>query len=316
MQAAATTRSIDYRALSIALALVCAAIGYAFPLWLFPGNHVLNGTMSPEILNMYAIVCWMGLAHFVYAYHGQAMALRKNPARIAPYGLSMVLAAAVLIALRHALGWMLFSIAMWVYFMPHFIKAELHFGKVLEGAQPNQRRWSVYGFPTVAFTFLSAALFCPIEIAQNHWLMLSIAAGLILLAVRAGAIQALCDKSTSGYMLLGFFLLGEGLVWAMYRQYMVFQFQEGIFVFHVALASFYHYFRSYDFAARTKFKENTGGLNRYLIGIFLVNAALLTVGAWSLRAGAAPWLFDLSFFTFWVGLHQFSSDLFGILSRR
>lgn len=316
MTAALTNKQTDFRALSVCLAFLCTAAAYALPFWLFPTAYRLNGPMSPEIVNLYAFVSWMGIAHFVYAYHGQAMALKNMPAKIVLFLSLLALGAVALICLRAFMGWMLFSVAMWIYFIPHFVKAELHFGNVLEAGAEQNHGWSVYWFPTLTFAFVAFALFMPMNIVSNHWLVLLLAIGITVLGIIGGALRALNHKSTSGYMVLAFFLLAEGLVWATYRKYMSFQFQQGVFVFHVALASFYHYFRSYDFALRTKFNEQPQQKTRYLCGIALTNATVVATGAFCLQTALVPWLFDVYFFTFWVGLHQLSSDLFSVLRNR
>lgn len=57
---------------ALALTFVTVGAAYAFPFLLFTQGHPLNGPISPEILNLNLLVAWMGLAHFVFAYSGQA----------------------------------------------------------------------------------------------------------------------------------------------------------------------------------------------------------------------------------------------------
>lgn len=72
----------DYSAPWLGLTFLLTAIGYSLPFLLYPLAHHLNGSMSAEILNMYFLVGWMGLAHFGYAYFGQARAIAREPQQI------------------------------------------------------------------------------------------------------------------------------------------------------------------------------------------------------------------------------------------
>jgi hypothetical protein len=269
--------------------------------------------MSPEILNLYMMVSWMGLAHFFYAYKGQGMSLAKNKPLIAPFAIALSLAAPALFGLRSWLGFQLFSFIMWVYFIPHFVKAELHFGNVLDQHAP-ARGWAIYWFPALCFAYLTFVLFCPLEWVLNPWFAILIGIGVVAVSVPFGVWKQLQDRRISNYILLAVFIVAEGMVWATYRKYMEFHFQQGIYVFHIALASFYHYFRSYDFAGRMM-RDTKRGAN-FLYGVVAVNLAVIAI-AFSVvhLAVLAPLalIFDVAYFTFWVGLHQFSSDAFGYL---
>lgn len=351
MQAPNTTtiaqRNIDYTGASLAGMLVLVGIAYSLPFALYPSSHQANGPTSPEILNLHFVVAWMGLAHFIYAYRGQAISLLKTKQKIFPFLSLLAVGAAVLVALRHWLGYMYFSFAMWIYFLPHFVKAELFFSQRLnsDSTQEKSSDARVYLFPAIAFTFFTFALFAPIEIISNRWNVVALALITLGSGLALRLKEQLKDPRLSKYALLAIFLIAEGMVWATYRKYMVFQFQQGVYVFHIAMASFYHYLRSYDFANLTK-RQNTDAVKQSLpnakeqssevqkpgettaqttksaslwTGIVAVNLAVIGLGyLLSNKWPEAPskYIFDVSYFTFWVGQHQYASDVFNWLKKQ
>lgn len=164
-----------YAAVSLALTFLLVGIGYGLPVWLYPNSHTMRGWLGPEILNLYLLTAWLGLAHFVYAYKGHVTALRAQPRRFAWYLLALVVAGGVLVLLRQTLGLRLFGALAWVYFIPHFIKAELHFtAHWSPTSQPPEAPPTrlVTLFPTVAFATFTWALFMP----TNGWLRLAVVA--------------------------------------------------------------------------------------------------------------------------------------------
>jgi hypothetical protein len=281
---------------SLALTFIFAGIGYAFPLQLFAENYPLNGPVSPEILNLNFLVVWMGLAHFVFAYSGQAKTLRRSGGSASLlFGLSLLMGGTILAFFRSRVGLRIFDSVIWVYFIPHFIKAELHF---IKNCQPElcPSAWVLYWFPAVGFAFFTFALFGPISISFNTGILIAMA--------------GLCIVAYAPFALLGFFFIGEGLVWGTYSKFMSPQFRQGLYVFHIAVASFYHYFRSYGFALRKMRREDFDG---YLLTVTGVNLALIGLGVWVAWHPVwryAHYLFGLPYFTFWVGLHLISSDIF------
>jgi hypothetical protein len=308
-----TTRQSDYSAPWLGLTFLLTAIGYSLPFLLYPAAHPLNGGMSGEILNLYFLVGWMGLAHFVFAYYGQARAMARQPQRIFPFLSVLVCGTLLLFLLRHWLGSMYFNFLMWIYFLPHFVRAEIHFTNTLEQKTSPESR-GVYLFPAIAFAFFTFALFGPPWFVANRWYLILTAVGCLVVGLSLGLVKQLHVRQFSIYALLALFLLAEGLVWATYRQYMVFQFQQGLYVFHIALASFYHYLRSYDFAGRMGILRGEPVGRKYFLSVFLVNLLVMLFGFSVVHTGSANnplfLVFDISYFTFWVGLHQFASDLF------
>ncbi len=303
---------------SLAFTFITVGAAYALPFLLFAENHPLNGPISPEILNLNLMVAWMGLAHFVFAYSGQAKSL-FSPGAGANLRLlfcaSFVLAGVLLGLFHKVAGPRLFDAVVWVYFIPHFIKAELHFARATQSGA-GVRGVVLYWFPALGFAYFTAALFAPLTVSFNTQLLLAGAAICILAGLQGGILRQLAQPGYSTYSLLGFFFIGEGLVWGTYSKFMTPQFRQGLYVFHIAVASFYHYFRSYAFAMR---RLPAVRVRSYLHVIVLANLLLIVAGCWIAWHPDWRWaqpLFGLSFFTFWVGLHLISSDIFTALKLR
>jgi hypothetical protein len=302
---------------ALALTFVTVGAAYAFPLLLFTQNHPLNGPISPEILNLNLLVAWMGLAHFVFAYFGQAKSLLppRAPSVLPLFFCGSLGIAGVLLALfRKLAGSVLFDAVIWVYFIPHFIKAELYFRRASQ-SEIEARGVVLYWFPALGFAYFTAALFAPLTVSFNTEILLAGAAICILAGVKGGILRQLAAPGYSTYSLLGFFFVGEGLVWGTYSKFMTPQFRHGLYVFHIAVASFYHYFRSYAFALR---RLPPAQIRSYLNLIVLVNLTLIVIGCWVAWHPDWRWpqpFLGLSFFTFWVGLHLVSSDIFTALKK-
>jgi hypothetical protein len=290
-------------------------VGYALPNHLFAENYPLNGPTSPEILNLYFLVAWMGLSHFVFAYAGQAKSLKCSGRKVPLlFAVSLALGAVILLFSRKMTSPRIFDSVVWVYFIPHFIKAELHF---IRNCQPelSPDAWVLYWFPAAGFAFFTFSVYAPMAVSFNTGILIALA-GLCIVAGLAGRIlQQLSEPAYAPFALLGFFFVGEALVWGTYSKYMTPQFRQGLYVFHIAVASFYHYFRSYGFALRKMVAEVRG---RYLLLVSVINLAIIALGtyvAWHPQWQYAHYLFGLPYFTFWVGLHLVSSDIFSMLRR-
>ena len=303
---------------SLAFTFLTVGAAYALPFLLFTETHPLNGPTSPEILNLNLLVAWMGLAHFVFAYQGQAKTLRSRAhVRLTALFVASLLAGAVaLAALRWLAGARIFDALVWVYFIPHFIKAELHFGRATRSqAEEPEQRVALYWFPALGFAFFTAVLYSPLTISFHTQFLLAGAAVCVLAGLEGGILRELSEPTRATYALLGFFFIGEGMVWGAYSKFMTPQFRQGLYVFHIAVASFYHYFRSYGFALR---RLPEGRARSYWHVIIGVNLFLIFAGTWMAHHPGWFWgqpLFGLTFFTFWVGLHLISSDVFTFLKR-
>jgi hypothetical protein len=302
---------------ALAFTFITVGAAYAFPFLLFAENHPLNGPISPEILNLNLLVAWMGLAHFVFAYYGQAkslLAARTAPILPVLFCASLVVAGVLLGLIYKVAGAHLFDAVVWVYFIPHFIKAELHFTRASQ-SDINAKGVVLYWFPALGFAYFTAALFAPLAVSFNTQILLAGAAICVLAGLMGGVLRQLARPGYSTYSLLGFFFVGEGLVWGTYSKFMTPQFRQGLYVFHIAVASFYHYFRSYAFALRRLPAER---VRSYLHLIVVTNLLLIVAGCWIACHPGWRWgqpLFGLSFFTFWVGLHLISSDVFTALKK-
>jgi hypothetical protein len=310
--------SADHVSLSIALSLFFCGLSYALPFRLFPEAHPWNGVQSSEILNLYCIVAWMGLAHFVFAYNGQFRALIKIPHDFAIYLAFLIAGAAVLFFLRAWLGANLFSTLSWIYFLPHFLKAETHFSSTLNNSNIRDK-WKLYGFPTLAFAWFSAALYGLQTLPNARWFLVGGSLALASLAWIGGIVSQMKDKNLSPYALLGFLFIGEALLWGTYSGYMTLQFRNGVYIIHIALASFYHYFHSYVFAdlkMRQKRQGETG--KNFLVLVFVVNLFIVLAGYIALLHPSSvitSAVLDVNIFTFWVALHLWASDCFNAIRK-
>lgn len=90
----------------------------------------------------------------------------------------------------------------------------------------------------------------------------------------------------------------------------------GVYVFHIAAGSYYHYLGSY-FVAVAK----TGGKDRMLVPwtIIAVNIAIIMLGCATSYVRELSWLrpvLGIEWFSLWVAVHLVSSDIFPYLKSR
>jgi len=316
MEEAVNLEKSDNSSTSLALSFVFTGLGFAFPFLLFPRNHEFRETFSTEVLNLYFLVAWMGQAHFFYAFFGQTKTLRKRASLTFFYLSLLSLGGIILWALSKNLGYWVFNSLVWIYFVPHFIKAEIHFSKYFRQQTP----WIIYWLPTLAFAFFSFAVLGPLEWVQISWVLLGIPLALIGLSSLTGLKTQLKDKMNSVYPLMAFFLMGEGLIWGKYRPFMSAQFQVGIYVVHIALASFYHYLKSYYFDGQMKAQKNLTTLAKYTFKTVLINWIVIGIAILAIHH-VKPFsfltiLFEIQYFPFWVGFHLVASDLFTLVKNK
>jgi hypothetical protein len=304
--------------LALALTFLLIGIGYSLPFALVkdvpPG--LWSGAIAPEVLNLYALTAFAGWAHFLYAGRGQRGALARFSGRWRVSYWALVTAVlAVLVGLRALLGVGLFSALVWIWFIAHFVKAEVVFaGDAVAG---KRSAWRTSLPPVAAFAWLTAVLFNAGHIQQNRWLLL---AGTLALAAAVLALDGWKQLFSGGQKLplIALFFLGEALVWGTYGAYMTPAFRVGVYVFHVAGASFFHYMGSYAYG-----RDRTG--DRWLgIGpILAVNLGVIALG-WATAAGwpapavgvALTPVLGVGWFTLWVALHLAASDLLPVWRRR
>jgi hypothetical protein len=262
-----------------------------------------DGHLSFEVLNLYALVAFLGWAHFFYAWQGQWKATgRLTRERRTLYWGFVLIALALLGCVRNWLGLAIFSLLVWVYNIAHFVKAEIFFA----GAKERNNFYS----PVIAFAWFTLVLF-----RVGIMALPSVAiGGSVLLAIAlllAGDWRVLAEGEVR-LPVLTFFLLGESLVWTAYGRYMSPEFRVGIYVFHIAGASFFHYLSSYFYA------NGRSRLTRPAV-IIGINAAFLGAGYGVAHFKALGWAsiwLGPEWFTLWVALHLVSSDLMPYWRRR
>jgi hypothetical protein len=291
--------SRSYLALGMTFLLLGLGFANPFPLVLRPPAGIWEGNISLEALNLYALTAFLGWAHFAYAWQGQWKAsLRVRPYRRAGYWVMIAMLLMGFLGLRSVLGVGLFSLLIWGYNISHFIKAEAVFS--------GRARSQAFLMPTIAFAWFTLVLF-PIGPLGDRLLVF---AGTALLAAAALYFGAWRDLAEGRLLmpLLSMFLLGETLVWSGYSPYMSPAFRVGVYIFHIAAASFFHYLSSYFFAQRGA--ETPRWLRPG--AVVVANLALVGLGCAVARVPAfAPLRYIVSpeWFTLWVALHLAASDL-------
>jgi hypothetical protein len=311
----------DKSASPLAMTFLLVGTAYALPFWLFPRSHPMNGTTSPEVLNLYCLTAWMGLTHFIYAYKGQLKASQRSGFPIFKFWGGLLISLVLLWEFRSWISPPYFSFLAWIYFIPHFIKAELLFNGIT-ALSLNQIPKALYWFPTVGFTFFTIALFASNFIASDSGIFLAGALIILLVSHRIKITHFLKDKRYSLYILMGYFFIAEGLVWARYYQYMAPQFEMGLYTFHIALASVFHYLRAYQFsqASSSQTPPVLGLKTSYIIwsnlGIVLFCTGVLHLESIQPIFKGLINLIDPQFFTVWVALHLVASDWFSFLKYR
>ena len=306
--------------LALALTFLMLGVGYSLPFRLvkdMPAG-VWSGSIAPEVLNLYALTAFAGWAHFLYAGRGQWGALARLEWRWQAGFWALVTAAlAILAGLRALLGVGLFSALAWIWFIAHFVRAETVFAGDAAG---RQSAWRTSLPPVASFAWLTAVLFNAGHIQQNRWLLL---AGTLALAAAVLALDGWRQLFRGGQKLplIALFFLGEALVWGTYGAYMTPAFRTGVYVFHVAGASFFHYMGSYAYG-----RERTGDRWMGIGPVLAVNLGVIALG-WAVAADwSAPaaqtvrWaltpVLGVEWFTLWVALHLAASDLLPVWRRR
>jgi hypothetical protein len=105
------------------------------------------------------------------------------------------------------------------------------------------------------------------------------------------------------------------MVWASYRPTEAFR--VGVYIFHIAAASFYHYMTAYFFAESSATRRQDHALSP--AAILLVNAGTMAAGCAVGWLGWMRWLqpvLGVEWFTLWVALHLAASDLMPWWKRR
>jgi hypothetical protein len=288
--------------LALGLTFLLLGVGFASPFRLAPQppQHLWDGNISREALNLYALTAFMGWSHFVYAWRGQWKGMRRVTAgnRVSYWCMVAVLLA-LLVGVRFWLGIAVFSLLAWVYNIAHFVKAEIFFS----GRRETR---AAYYSPVVAFAWFTVCLFGVGPLA-NVRVVFAGSLAIAALVLIAGGWRMLANGDVR-LPLLTLFLLGETMVWSSYGPSDAFR--VGVYIFHIAAAGFYHYLTAYFFAE----SGNTRGRDRMLspVAIVAVNEVIFGLGlavAWLPRLGWMSPVFGLQWFTLWVALHLAASDL-------
>jgi len=113
---------------------------------------------------------------------------------------------------------------------------------------------------------------------------------------------------------LALFFDGEAFVWGTYGPYMHPAFRIGVYVFHVAGASFFHYLGSYAYG------HARSGRDRWLRPVRVATLNLIIIAVCSAAAWlpALRWLspmLGLGWFTLWVAAHLAASELLPVWKR-
>jgi hypothetical protein len=301
--------------LALALTFLFLGIGYALPFRLAPAPPagLWRGSIAPEVLNLYALTVFAGWGHFVYAWRGQFQGTTRLPGRMrAGYWVAVAACIVLLVVFRSLLGVALFSGLVWVWFIAHFVKAELVFAGSNSG-DARLARPSVSWQPVAAFAWLSLVLFNVAGIQEHHWLLFAGCTGFGVLILVTGGWRRLAQGS-SFLPTLALFFDGEAFVWGTYGQYMHPMFRIGVYVFHVAGASFFHYLGSYAYGHARSSRD------RWLrpIQVAVLNLAIIAIccaAAWLPGLHALSPLLGLEWFTLWVAAHLAASDLLPVWKK-
>ena len=302
-------------ALVLGLTFLIIGLTFALPHPLVPqsAGSFMTGELSPEVANVYACAAWAGWAHFIFAFRGQGNALARirdeaRNGRLVLYIAAIAVTIMVMLGLRWASGPAIFGGVVWIYFIDHFLKAEQSF----EGKQATKSslvRWLSSYQPLLTFGWLSAVLLNIGDVTSHHWILwgASLLLGAVVL-VFGGWRDLMTGDVRSP--LLSLFFVGEALVWGAFRQYGSQMFFTGVYVFHVAAGSYFHYLGSYFVAnARTRVKDKWLTFR----SILAINAAIIGLGYLVVHQESMHWLspiLGIQWFTLWVAVHLVSSDLF------
>jgi len=290
--------------LALGLTFLLLGVGFASPVRLVPRppEHIWQGAISKEALNLYALTAFAGWSHFIYAWRGQWFSSRRFPVtnRVAYWTCVLVLLGGLL-GLRFWLGVAVFSLLAWVYNIAHFVKAEVFFSGVRETR-------AAYYSPVLAFAWFTLCLFAP-GLFKNLLVVFTGTVALAVIVLAFGGWRMLASGDVR-LPLLTLFLLGETLVWSAYGPYMSEAFRVGLYIFHIAAAGFYHYLTAYFFAESSNHSHRDAALTPTTIVV--INTTVLIAGcavAWLPFLGLLRPVFGVEWFTLWVALHLAASDL-------
>lgn len=303
--------------LLLGLSSLLVALSFALPLYLIPSTMLPH--LSNEARNVYACTAWAGWAHFVFAYVGQmrGFAARrdsKSGMRVGLFVLAISVSLMALVWLRSWMGVGIFGAVVWIYFIDHFLKAEQFFKHGAVTKESTWSRWVRSYQPILSFGWLSVVLLNIGEIAAYRWIIWGVSFLMAVLFLATGGWQDLRQRDQRGTF-VSLFFVAEAAVWGTLIGFASSEFLSGVYIFHIAFGSFYHYLGSY-FAAGER--RQPGDLWHTPVSIVLVNLAIGFLGYVVAFRWAPPWLtpiLGVEWFTLWVGLHLVASDVFPLVKR-
>jgi len=308
-------------AVVLGLTFLIVGLTFALPFNLVPQNELslLSGRFSPEVANVYACVAWAGWTHFLFAFRGQGGALARirddlGSKRLLAYGACVLSAILALLGLRWVGGASIFGAVVWVYFIDHFLKAEQSFEGKNQSPTSVWSRWLTSYQPLLAFTWLSVVLLDVGAIDSQPWILWSVSLVLGAAVLGLGGWRNLVTGNVRS-PLLALFFIGEGLVWGTFSHYGGPMFLTGVYVFHIAAGSYFHYLGSY-FVAHSRAGSRDRLLNPF--AIVAVNVLVIALGFAVAHYAFWGWLspvLGVQWFSLWVGVHLVSSDLFPLVKR-
>lgn len=296
--------------LALGLTFLLLGLGFSSPYRLapHPPEHIWQGDISMEALNLYALIAFAGWSHFLYAWRGQWHATRRlSTLNRFVYWLLIATILLGLIAFRRWVGTAVFSLAAWVYNIAHFVRAEVFFSGT-------QKTRAAFYSPVVAFAWFTLCLF---QAGPLHDICIVFVSTVILAATLlcAGGWKLLATGEVR-LPLITLFLLGETLVWSAYNPYMSEAFRVGIYIFHIGAASFYHYLTAYFYAESSSARQKDFLLQP--AAILATNIAIIGAGTAVAWLPVLRWLrpiLGVEWFTLWVALHLAASDFFSYWKR-
>lgn len=310
------TRSVAQPAVVLGLTFLIIGLTFALPYALVPRGESegVSGFLSPETANVYACVAWAGWAHFLFAFRGQGGALVRirdtfAGGRVVGYAACVGVTVLALVWLRKMSGPALFGAVVWVYFIDHFIKAEQFFEGKSRAPAPIFVRWLSSYQPLVTFGWLSAVLLNVGSINSYPWARWSVSLALGAVVLVFGGWRNLASGNVRS-PLLSLFFVAEALVWGAFSRYGGPMFLTGVYIFHIAAGSYFHYLGSY-FVANARSHSADKLLTPF--SILAVNLAIMGVGYVVARHASLHWLnfiVGIQWFTLWVAVHLVSSDIF------
>ena len=282
---------------NLSLSLLIIGSAFAFPLALSGYNHQPQ-FYSFDTLNLYAMTAYFGYAHFFSAFQGQFKAISKHSIKL-KWLLVIIILYGTFLGAFYFIGYKIFSFIAWMFFIPHFLKAEKIFTSNKE-----ENKLSL-PFTSLSFIILTYALFGYSYLPKHHTITIFILTGILLFFFLQKKLFKSTGSSFDNYIILGFFFLGEALLWASYNPNMSEYFRYGVYTVHIAAASFYHYFQSYKFAVLQTINKKPIIWNFIKINLFITT--ILIVITYLIKSN----MFNpINIFTANVATHLLSSELF------